>query len=926
MEPHSTSLSGAAPLSEVAAARGMLPGGKQVPFLATKVVAPRRPGLIDRPRLLEMASRLPGKRLAVVKAPAGFGKTSLATTWSEWLRRGSSVAWMSIDADDDEPARFLFYMTQAIQRAAPGVGAGAIDLINEAFLIGPQAVVSSLINDLTDVEDETYLFLEDYHWVTNPGIHHAVAFFLMHAPSHIHVVLTTRTEPPLPLASLRANNLLLEIDASALRFDPQETRAFLDYEKPGSLDVAGVKLLHSRTEGWPAALRIVVSTAFAGQDFSEYVRSLSGVERPIDDYLAEMLDGLPGDLVLFMLRTAILDRLSAPLCEAVAGASSSRALLASIEKRQLLLTALDQEGRWYRYHPLLAEHLKQRLESERGDELPELHLRAARWYASQEIWTEAVQHAIAAGDMSQALGWIKNGAMDLVKKGDLLTLLAWQRLFPAEVMRDQPGVKLAIAWGLALAVRANDAMQILDEIEHDLETRNSVDRELLICEFQAIRSVALSLKDEGRVALPLAQQCLSKSSDPWTANVASNVVRYWLCQTGNLDKFYATPWIPYSVDEDRRNVFASVYRRCIQGIVEVRQLRLGAAERYFAEAEQLAEQHVGANSIAAALPASLVSRIRYEQGQAEEAEAMLVDRLPLISAGAMLECVLSAYFTMVRVAASRKNFDRAHTLLERAESLGWRRDWVRLCSAVALERVWLHLQEGRISEGVVAHEQLERLAQKYPSSVDFAWSDIRRYSALACAYLASSQERFEDAIAMLTRLKEDAAQAQNHYFALRIAAHLSVVRFSANQVAEAMDELRRVLNVAAPAGIHQTILDEGPKIGALLDAFRENVERSGKSRELMPYVSGLVTTLRSRDQSGARLSPKSALADPLSAREGAILELIGQGLSNKEIARNLAIAPETVKSHVKHIFTKLGAEKRAQAVARAQSLGLLTTV
>ena len=927
MEPHSTSLTGAVPSSEVAAARGILLGGKQVPFLATKVVAPRRPGLIDRPRLLEIASRLPAKRLALIKAPAGFGKTSLAATWCEWLRQGrTAVAWLAIDADDDEPARFLFYLTQAMQRAVPGVGADALDLINETFLINLQAVVSSLINDLADVDDEAYLFLEDCHWITDPRIHDAVAFFLAHAPSQIHVVLTTRTEPPLPLASLRANNLLLEIDASTLRFDPQETRAFLEYERPGSLDVAGVKLLHSRTEGWPAALRIVVSTASPGQDFSEYVRSLSGVVRPINAYLAEMLDGLSGDLVLFMLRTAIVDRLSAPLCEAVTGATSSPALLVSIEKRQLLLTPLDQEGRWYRYHPLLAEYLKQRLESERGDELPELHLRAARWYASQEIWTEAVQHAIAAGDMSQALDWIKNCAMDLVKRGDLLTLLAWQRLFPPEVMRGQPAVKLAIAWSLALAVRADDAMQILDEIEHDLETRSPVDGDLLVCECQAIRSVALSLKDQGRVALPLAQECLSKSSDPWTANVASNVVRYWLCQTGNLDEFYATPWIPYSVDEDRRNVFASVYRRCIQGIVEARQLRFDVAERYLAEALHLAEQHVGPNSIAAALPASLISRIHYERGQVEEAEAMLVDRLPFITAGAMLECVLNAYFTMVRVAAFRKNFDRAHKLLERAESLGWTRDWVRLCAAVGLERVWLYLQEGRIGEGVVAHERMVRLAEKYPSSVDLAWSGLHRYSALARCYLASSQERFEDAIATLTSLREDAARVQNHFFTLRVAAHLSVVRFGANQVAQALDEFRWVLNVSAPAGIHQTILDEGPKIGPLLIAFQERAERSGKSAELGPYVSGLIAAWRSRHESGTKPGPKSVLADPLSTREGAILKLIGQGLSNKEIARNLAITPETVKSHVKHIFTKLGAEKRAQAVARAQSLGLVATI
>jgi len=504
-------------------------------------------------------------------------------------------------------------------------------------------------------------------------------------------------------------------------------------------------------------------------------------------------------------------------------------------------------------------------------------------------------------------------------------LLAWQRLFPSKVMTGQPGVKLAIAWGLALAIRVNDAVQILDEIEHDLGTRNSPDRDLLACECQAIRSVALSLKDEGRVALPLAQQCLSTSSDPWTANVASNVVRYWHCKTGDLEKFYATPWLPYSLDEDRRNLFASVYRRCIQGIAEAQQLRLAAAERHYAEASRLAEQHVGPNSIAAALPASLMSQIRYEQGRVEEAEAMLVDRLPFISAGAMLECVLSAYFAMVRAAAFRMNFDRAYTLLERADNLGMMRDWGRLCAAAALERVWLHLKEGRISESVVAHARLEHLAEKYHPSIDFAWADIHRYLALARAYVASAQQRFDDAISILEGLRDNAERVQNHYFALRVAAHLSVVRFSANQTTEAVGELRRVLNVSAQAGIHQTILDEGPKIGALLAAFQESAERTSKSAELMPYVSGLVAAWRSRYQSGVELGPRSGLADPLSAREGAILNLIAQGLSNKEIARNLAIAPETVKSHVKHIFTKLGAERRAQAVARAQSLGLVTT-
>jgi len=910
IEPHSSPLSGAA--------------GPQVTFLATKIVSPRSSGLINRPRLMAVASELASKRLAVIKAPAGFGKTSLAAMWAEWLRqRDSAVAWLTIDPDDDEPARFLLYMTQAIQRCAPGVGAAATDLINEAVLINPQAIVSTLINDLTDIDDELYLFLEDYHWVPNPVIHEAIAYFLRYAPSNAHVVLTTRTEPPLQLASLRANNQLLEVDAAELRFDLQETREFLASEKPNSLELADVQRLHSRTGGWPAALRIVAATSFSGQDIGQHLPDLSGAQRPIESYLDEMIESLPGELVSFMLRTSLLDRLSAPLCDAVLRDTASQAMLSSIERRQLLLIAL--EGDWFRYHPLLAEHLKKRLASEPGSDVPELHRRAARWYASQDLWTEAVQHAIAAGDTDQALGWIKNCAMGLVKRGDLLTLLGWQRLFPSELMSGQPSVKLAIAWGLALVARADEALKFLDDIEHDLATHNFVDGDLIACECEAIRAVALTLRDEGQVALPLALNCISKSNDPWTANVSSNVVRYWRYRTGDLEGFYATPWIPYSIDEDRRNVFASVYRRCIQGLTEVAQLRLAAAERHYAEAAQLAEQYVGPNSMAAALPASLMARNFYEQGRMDEAEAMLVDRLPLINAGALLDYALNTYYVMVRVAALRSNFDRAYTLLERAENLGMTRSWGRLRAAMALERVCLYLREGRANEAIVACQQIERLAGRYDPSVDFSWSDIHRYATLARSYLASAQGRFDDAISTLTDLRKDAERAQNHYFALRVACHLSVVQFSTNRTTEALAGLGRIMDVSAQAGIHQTFLDEGPEIGPLLVAFQEAVERSDKSAKLVHYVSGLITAWRSRYQSGATQNPRPGLADPLSVREGSILKLIAQGLSNKEIARSLAITPETVKSHVKHIFIKLGSEKRAQAVARAQSLGLITT-
>lgn len=652
--------------------KGSMLGGTQQQFLATKVVPPRCPGLIERPRLLGAASQLSEKRLAVVKGPAGFGKTSLAVTWLQRLQQtGNAVAWLTIDTDDDEPTTFLFYLAHALQHACDGVGAAAIELIQESFLINPRAIVSTLINDLADVDGEVFLFLEDYHWVTNPDIHEALTFFLKRAPSHCHVVLTTRTEPPLQLALLCGQNQLLEIDASALRFDLQETRSFLEIESSGTLVSSDMEVLHEKTEGWPAVLRIVASTSIQSrQDFAQYVRNLSGSQRPIGAYLEDMLDGLPRDMLQFMLRTAILDRLCAPLCEALAGVSSGPEWLGSIEKRQLLLVPLDQEGHWYRYHPLLAEYLSQRLESELANEIPGLHQRAALWYASQELWTDAVQHAIAAGDAVRALGWIENCAMPLVKRGDLFTLLGWQRLFPSLLMRSQPNVRLAIAWGMALAIRCDEALDLLGEIERDIGANPSPDGDVVRCECDAIRSVAIAIKDDSEAALSIAQDCLNRSADPWTANVSSNVVRFGHLKRGDLKRFYATPWIPYSLDDDRRNVFASVYYRCLQGKAEAEQLRMAAADRYYLDALRLAEQYVGPSSVAAALPASLIAHSRYEQGRLDEAETMLLDRLPLINAGTMLDCVLSAYFVIARLAVHRMNPERAYTLLERAENQG----------------------------------------------------------------------------------------------------------------------------------------------------------------------------------------------------------------------------------------------------------------
>jgi len=516
--------------------------------------------------------------------------------------------------------------------------------------------------------------------------------------------------------------------------------------------------------------------------------------------------------------------------------------------------------------------------------------------------------------------------MPLVKRGDLFTLLGWQRLFPTALMRSQPEVALAIAWGMALAVRYDEALELLGQIERDIGASHAPDREDFHCECETIRSVALALKDDSETALSIAQASFGRLTDPWTANVASNVVRFGLLKQGDLKKFYATPWIPYSLDDDRRNVFASVYYRCIQGMAEAQQLRIAAADRYYLDALRLAEQHVGPNSVAAALPASLIARIRYEQGRLDEAEAMLIDRAPLINAGAMfVDCVLSAYFVMARIAVHRMHLERAHTLLERAENQGITRGWGRLSAAALLERTPLCLNEGRIDEAAECLNRLERLVAEYPAPANCAWSDIHRYAALARAYVGSAEQRFDDAISILSGLRREFDNVHNVYLALRVETHFATVKFRAKQVAEALESFGSVVTAFAKAGIYQTILDEGPAVGPLLASFQEKTERAGSPPELMSYVSNLSAAWRSRYQSEPQQTATSAAAESLSARECDILKLIAEGLSNKEIGRNLAITPETVKSHVKHIFSNLNVEKRAQAVSRAQMLGLAGT-
>ncbi|TKC80230.1 LuxR family transcriptional regulator [Trinickia terrae] len=898
---------------------------RQPVLLATKVVPPRLPtGLIDRPRLASLAAQTEKKRLTVIKAPAGFGKTSLALTWLNALGTNSTrVAWLSLDADDDEPARYFNHLARALRQACGDVGASVIGLTAEASFVPANALASTLINELIDVDDEVYVFIDDYHLISEAPIHEAMSLFIANLPSQVHVVLCTRTDPPLPLGKLRARNELLEIDASTLRFNFDETRRFVEHECPGKLRTTDMKSLFATTEGWAAALRISASVLARDDRPRGWKASVpSGSSRPLADYLEDILQSLPAEMLAFMLRTAILDRLSAPLCEAVTGIRPSQAMLDAIVARQLLLEPMDLEGHWFRYHPLMAEYLQRQLEARHHEEIAELHRRAWQWYAAQRQWTDAVKHAIAAGATGDAIRLMEHCARSLLKAGDLLTLVGWQRQFPSDLMRAQITVTLAAAWGTVLAMRFDEAVPLLDSIERDAADK-SVDADYVHWECVAIRSALAALQDDPQRALLLAGQYLDRPArDSWTTNAVSNVARFGHWKAGDFEALHAIPWIPDSADEDHRSIFSSVYRLCLLGHVEMQQLHFSHAERRFTEAMELAEQHSGRQSIAAALCAPMIAQLRYEQGRLDEAEALLVELMPIIELAVFLDSVLICYRILVRIAVARANFSRAYALLDSAQALGQARGWNRLIAAALSERARLDLVEGRFAEAGACVAQLRQLAApdaKRPTPVS---AEIENYRDLGAAYLAMRRHQAQEAVGLLNGALERLERPHGSYLALRIRTVLALAWLSAGNRERALEIFFEVAAVAAPAGVCQTIVDQGPEIGPLLTLARDSVRTHARTQDTTAWLDRLLESWRALHEPGSK-PHREAERDRLSSRERGIVELIAQGQSNKEIARTLGITPETVKSHVKSIFTKLAVDKRAQAVSRAQALGLV---
>lgn len=919
------------------------------PILTTKLyIPPARPDVAPRPRLVERLNEglALGRKLTLVAAPAGFGKTTLVSAWVH-SGIGSSkhdgaeaavstctspaplgVAWLSLDAEDSEPARFLTYLVMALQTVRPNLGAGVLAALQSPPPPPLTGLLAALLNEIAAAPEPFLLVLDDYHVLDSPPVDAALTFLLDHLPSQGRLVIASREDPDLPLARLRARGQLTELRAAELRFTAAEAADFLNRVMGLGLSEENVFALEARTEGWVAGLQLAALSMRGRQDAAAFIASFSGSHRFVLDYLVEeVLQRQPDRVRRFLLHTAILDRLCGPLCDAVAGQEDGGAMLEALERGNLFVAPLDDQRRWYRYHHLFAEALRARLMAEQPAEVPALHRRASVWCEQHGLPSGAIRHALAAGDFERAAGLIELAWPVMDQSSQSATWLDWATALPDALVRKRPVLSVGYAWAL------------LDSGDLDAgETRlREVEQWLAMTGNPAMPAPGMIVVDEAQFrSLPAtiasARAYLSQAFGdvPGTVTYASRVLDL-LPEEEHLKREQATAllglahWANGDLEAAQQTLggFMTNMRKAgripdatamafVLAAIKVSLGRLHEAARIYDYSLQLAE------TLEDPLPAGTSDLHRglgalYLEWNDPETAARHVRVGEKLGAQAALPgwphrlCV-----TQARLKEVQDDLDGALVLLDEAERCYARTPLLDARPIGALKaRIWV--RQGRMSEAL-------DWVRKRSLSVgdDFSYPQEFEYLTLARVLIARYQsdraERFiAQALEVLARLLHAAEKGQRTGGVIEILALQALAHQAQDRLPQALAALERALTLAEPEAYVRVFVDEGPLMAALL---REAV----KQGVALDYAGALYAAFPKTEGGSSAAQP---LIEPLSERELEVLRLLRTELSGPEIARELVVSLNTLRTHTKNIYSKLGVNSRRSAVLRAGELGLL---
>ncbi|MBI3381174.1 MAG: helix-turn-helix domain-containing protein [Aquabacterium sp.] len=850
------------------------------PLLTTRLHPPRRGrGVLPRPRLEDLSPRLLEQTLTVIKAPPGFGKTTLAAAWVEALTaRDVPSAWLTLDDSDDTPSGLLYCMAAALQRAIPALGLDVLALEKAWPFLPADTIATLLANDIHSQPDHLLMVLDDCHRVSEATLDTALHLLLRHAPPQLHLLLISRHDLPATVLQQVRGGLVLAIDAEHLRFMPEETQALLTRagQTPTATQLASVQ---EATGGWSTALRAYLLSA------SNHPRGgLATLPRTLGLLFDDMLMGLDADFRQRLLPLGLLETFNAPMLTHCQGPGAD-AFIDTLERRQLFLSTHGAEGEWFSLHPLLRDHLTRLLERDDPQQAQDFRIRAADWLAAQGWWSQAISLALAAGDTTQAQSWIRCCAMDLVEQGDFLVLLQWQRRLREHLPSFPAPMRLALAWAAALAMQHDEAQQLLDELPENGDVH--------VWELRALRAMLLALDDRADEGAALATTCMPHLGNrPWICNVLTNVQRYGLLQAGQWQSLYSLPPLQSQPLSRTRYTFNRLYQHCMEALADVQQAHLaGAAARLEGAFMDLAES--GATSpVLRALPAALLARVRLLQGRTSEATALLADSLEFVRTCGFLDSIEAALGSSATLLRQQGNLALARQRVVEIETLAHHRHWPRLLAQALLERSRISLQESKLEEARACGQRLRQLRHEraLPPGVDSV--------AHAC---------------VLAELELAAVTGECPTTLLADAETLAAAQGAAHM------RLSQMALQIAMVNVHLRLGDTATAEWRLAQ-WQGAVRQAG--------ASALLESLPSRWREDALAEPvRMDTLHGLTVKERLILQGVARGQSNKEIAKALGVSPETIKTHMKNIFGKLGVSSRTHAAALiTQGHGLMLAI
>jgi LuxR family maltose regulon positive regulatory protein len=932
-------------------------------LIHTKLRLPfTRPDLVPRPRLQEQIALGLRRPLTLIIAPAGFGKTTLVAAGAAGC--GKPVAWLSLDKNDNQAGRFLNYLVAALQEADNRIGPEAAQLLMSQQA-PPQAVVTSLINDLDTTGREIALVLDDYQFVDSRDVHEAVAFLLEHCPRTLHLVIASRSDPPLPVARLRARGQTVELRAADLRFTEPEAARFLNDVMGLGLDDGSVAALAGRTEGWVAGLQMAALSMRDREDVRGFIEGFSGTNRYILDYLLEeVLASQPPEIQRFLLCTSILERLTAPLCDALlkdeGGAMQDEAgkpsvslhpshlhlqqaaaqvqvsfILDYLERANLFLVPLDDERQWYRYHHLFADLLRTQLQKSLGDQgAAQLHLRAAAWHEQNGLILEAIHHASMAADDELVERLIKQHYLEMMNRGEMSWVRSWMGRLSRELIYRRPWLCLYEAMNRSWFGQLNEANVLLDEAEKRIRAESSAPGARSLLGYHAyVKSRVTAMQGDTRRAIEF---CLTAREnvpeDSLDLQIDFSITlgyEYFLYgDFNNADKILNETIRSGSLARAVNNPVAAY---CLLARSQVYQGRLHEADDLLQRAAQLLHEAGGQYLGAVGLVEVETAALWCEWNDVDAALVRLKRGLDCLPWWGKTDDFCLAYITLARIQLARGNRTEAADAIEKAAQL------VQTCgvfsearSVVEAAQVKSWLAQG---DWLAVDRWVAALEKRFGSHEPFRYEDELIH--ITQARVLCAQNKRDEAIRLLSGLEDSAQSAGRHGRLIAIMLLKALALQGAGSNAEAGLALTKSLTLAKPSGYRRVFLDEGRPMQQLLARWLAHAG-AGPLRDYAVHLLAqfdaqpqVVTAAQEKASPtgvpSARLGQlEQVLVEPLSQRELEVLHLIALGRTNQEIARQLVVAPGTVKAHTASIYRKLDVANRTEAVARARQLGILS--